>query len=529
MKKIIYSIFLLVTTILYTSCDALDLAPEDYYGSGSFWTKKAHVDGFVIGMHSQLRGKYSMFYILGEMRGGTQRTGSSSQNTSLDYEKVRLNLIDKDDTGGVSDWAGFYNPIMEINHFIQKVSTGCEFLSDDDRNYYLAQAHGLRSMYYFLLYKTYGGVPLVTEVELLNGKVSADKFYIARNTPQEVMNFLKEDINKSEAYFNAATGGDKITRNMWSKYATLMLKAEIYMWASKVSITDYTASGREDLVVAQTALKGIEGKFELQKDFSKIFSTANRNSGEVIFTLHFEDKEATNWGGAFLYQESVFINQVYGRTGGLITKDTLNLQGTGGVFRHEYKEAFWKSFDVTDTRRDATFLEYYVDKEHTKFGCVMKKGLGSINSTNNRIYDADIIIYRYADYLLMRAEVENGLGNPCADYINAVRERAYGENYSKATYGYTDNGNFAENELTILQERDKEFVWEGKRWFDVIRLQDANHQSLAFSKESGYPADKPLLDKATESYKLLWPVDVNTLTTNDLLKQTPGYEAKKAE
>lgn len=524
MKKIIYSIFLLAATILYTSCDALDMAPEDYYGSGSFWTKKAHVEGFMIGLHSRIRNSYTMFYVLGEMRGGTQRTGSSSQNTSLDYEKIRLNLIDKDDTG-VSDWNDLYYPVMQINHFIQKVENECEFLSSDERNYYLGQAYGMRSLYYSMLYKTYGGVPLVTEVELLNGKVTVDKFYVERATPQATMAFLKENIKKSEDYFNAATESDKITRTLWSKYTTLMLKAEIHMWASKVSIQGYTASGREDLVVAQTALKEIEGKFELQRDFSQIFSTANRNNNEIIFCLHFEDKEATNWGGNFLYQESVFINQVYGRNGALIVKDTLNLKG-GSTIRHEYKEAFWKSYNNKDTRRDATFMEYYTDKELTKFGCVMKKGLGSINSTNNRIYDADIIVYRYADYLLMRAEVENGLGNPCATYINAVRERAYGDNYSKETYGYTDNGNFAENELAILHERDKEFVWEGKRWFDVIRLQDANHQSLVFSEVSDYPAGKPLLNKATESHKLLWPIDVNTLTINDLLEQTPGYEVK---
>lgn len=521
MKKIIYSIFLLAATFLYTSCDALDMSPEDYYGSGSFWTKKAHVDGFMVGLHAQLRGNYSMFYVLGEMRGGTQRTGSSSQNTSLDYEKVRLNLIDKNDAG-VSDWNKLYPSIMQVNHFIQKVENECEFLGQDDRNSYLAQAYGLRSLYYFMLYKTYGGVPLVTEVELLNGKVTADKFYVARATPEATIAFVKDNIKKSEEFFKVAPGGDKITRTLWSKHATLMLKAEIHMWASKVSIEGYAASGREDLVVAQTALKEIEGKFELQKNFSDIFSTANRNNNEIIFCLHFEDKEADNWGYAFLYQEAVFINQVYGRNGAMIVRDTLNLKG-GSTIRHEYKEAFWKSFNENDTRRDATFMEYYTDSELTKFGCTMKKGIGSINSTNNRVYDADIIVYRYADYLLMRAEVENGLGNPCDTYINAVRERAYGENYSKEAYGYT-NGSFAANELAILLERDKEFVWEGKRWFDVIRLQDANHQSLVFSEVSGYPAGKALLDKATESHKLLWPIDVNTLTINNLLKQTPGYD-----
>ena len=101
----------------------------------------------------------------------------------------------------------------------------------------------------------------------------------------------------------------------------------------------------------------------------------------------------------------------------------------------------------------------------------MQKAIGSINSNNNRIYDTDFIVYRYADALLMMAEVENGLGNPCAGYINEVRKRAYGSDYEANKY---TEGNYAENELAILHERDKEFVWEGKRWFDVVRMHDAN-------------------------------------------------------
>lgn len=88
-----------------------------------------------------------------------------------------------------------------------------------------------------------------------------------------------------------------------------MLKAEIYMWAAKVSINGYTASGRSDLETAKTALNGVIGKFQLLNKFSDVFSTANRNNAEVIFTLHFADGEATNWGGMFLYQEAVFIDR----------------------------------------------------------------------------------------------------------------------------------------------------------------------------------------------------------------------------
>ena len=65
----------------------------------------------------------------------------------------------------------------------------------------------------------------------------------------------------------------------------------------------------------------------------------------------------------------------------------------------------------------------------SEFGCVMKKRIGTINSNDNRIYISDIPVYRYADALLMMAEIENGLNNPCASYINEVRKRAYGDTF----------------------------------------------------------------------------------------------------
>ena len=48
-------------------------------------------------------------------------------------------------------------------------------------------------------------------------------------------------------------------------------------------------------------------------------------------------------------------------------------------------------------------------------------------------------------------------------------------------------------------------------------------KSLAFSATANYPADKSILDPS-EEYKLLWPIDVDVMSVNPLLKQTPGYE-----
>ena len=122
----------------------------------------------------------------------------------------------------------------------------------------------------------------------------------------------------------------------------------------------------------------------------------------------------------------------------------------------------------------------------SEFGCMMTKMQGTLNSTGNHIYISDIMLYRYSDVLLMMAECENGLGNPCASYINQVRARAYGDNFAGNEYV---EGTFAENELAILQERDKEFVGEGKRWYDILRMHDADHKSLVFSGSANYSGE----------------------------------------
>lgn len=518
MKKISH-ILIACIAVLFSSCSALDLSPQDWYGSGNFWNNEAQVKGYMNGLHANLRSRNQMFYILGEARGGTQRVGTSSLNTSLDYSSpIKGNQFTRDHTG-VSGWYSLYNNIMQVNHFIDNVEEGCSFLSDTARKNYLGQAYGLRAFYYSFLLKTFGGVPLITDVKVIEGKISADKLYTKRSTPAEIIAFIKDDLKRSEDNFGNATSTNKVA---WNKDATLMLKADTYLWTAKVNVGDHKAAGEPDLLIAKAALEQLKGKYKLRKDFSTIFT--EKANEEVIFAIRFRDGEATNFGSAFVYSENVFVGQRFGRDGEVLN-DVLDLRGNG-LLRHEYKSSLWEAYDEEDSRRDKTFYDHYLNDKGEGQGLVLLKCLGIINSNGNRVYESDMIVYRYADVILKLAEVENSLGNDCSSYINEIRERAYGDNYSDA-FAYT-NGSFEENELAILAERDKEFVWEGKRWFDMVRMHDANGTPLAFKAEANYPetpgeAPVPLLS-LDEKHKLLWPINVGTLNDDNLLEQTPGYE-----
>jgi hypothetical protein len=524
MKKTIYiSTIFAMAIFLLTSCkDTLDLAPIDYYGSSNFWKTLPQVEAYVNGIHLDLRStNFTRQFLLGEARGGLQKTGTSSQGVSLYDDPIKGNTLSGDVTG-LSSWAGLYGNIFDCNLVIQTVE-GSEIHKNNKEkvDILLGETYGIRALYYFTLYRTYGGVPMVRRVKVLDGQVSPTDLYTGRATPKVVMDSIKSDIQKSLNYFGTYQDAGAINNVMWSKVASQMLAAEIYLWSAKVSLGDQKPAA-DDLTKAENYLLTVknDSRFGLLNNFTDVFSSKNENNKEIIFAINYADGEATSNVGNFLYAPASMIGVFYDRNGNKINTDILDLRGVG-IQRYEYTNEFWLSFNAKDKRRDATFMDYY-DNKGKLTGTVMKKFLGSINSTGNRVFDANEPLYRYSDVLLMLAEVENMKGGDPAKYINQIRQRAYGSDFDASTDSYI-NSDFKTNELEILKERDKEFVYEGKRWYDVCRLKDAKDgKPLAFDNASTYKGTSVIKD--TESYKLLWPVDKNTLNNDPLLKQTPGYK-----
>ncbi len=503
MKRILYSLLLMIIPF-FTSCDFLELSPEDSFAEGNFWQNESQVAGYITGMHKQLRDNAQNFYIMGEQRGGLLTTkgtfGTGMDNTTLIDHNLR------ESSPGYSNWAGFYGYILDLNVLIDRLSKGLSFLSTEKQNYYLGQAYGLRAWYYFYLLRTWGGVPLITEPKVAQGTTNPTDLYTPRSTEAQIATFLKEEIGRSEECFSSDNFTINRTRDTWSKAATLMLKAEIYLWSAKVYGTDTN----NELTVAMTALNSVQSsnKFRLLDNFSDVFTYNNKGNDEIILALHYEQGEAEQSMKRFMYDIPQMANW-YDRNGEPMN-DPLNV-GDQTILATEWKWEFYESFSDKDTRKDFTFLDFY-SKDGNKHGVVLRKFLGTVDAaTNKRSYSDDMPLYRYADLILMMAEIKNKLGQDPSAEINEIRKRAYGE----GNYEIYTNKTFAENELTILYERDKEFVREGKRWFDVRRMQDGSGKPLAFT-ESGL--------QESQAYKLLWPIDTSTMTKDPSVEQTPGYD-----
>jgi hypothetical protein len=505
MKKISFPILLSMLLSLATSCSKteLDLSPVSSITDSNFWKSAEQWESFVVGIHARLRVHTYNLFVLGGMRadefGETSFGGESTNNR----ERLWLNTINVSNPG-VSSYGDFYSNINQINLLIQKTEE-TTLLPEASKSYYLGQAYGMRAFYYFHLLRTWGDV-IIHETATTTFDLNA--LAKAASPAADVMALIKSDLSKSEAAFGT-NYTIKLNKAIWSKSATLMLKAETYLWSSK-----RLNGGTADAAIAKTALTDIQQNvpaFGLLPNYKEVFGYATKGNKEIIFAIRNELNEYNFMGGEFMS----FLPQInyIGNYYDSLSKAKIDVQkdlvgGTGG-FQAPIKKSTYRSFSNEDSRKYASIQGAFslTNGEYVLAGCFVSKYQGIINA-GSRVMVDDYPVYRYADLLLMLAEAKIALGEDPATEINLVRQRAYGNNYKLAVHGYPNQPGDKDLSEMILRERYFEFIGEGKRWYDLRR----------FGKEYVFK-----YTTVTEEYKLLWPVDLTTLTNNKALKQTPGY------
>lgn len=500
MKKYLY---IVLAALTLGGCEKeLDLRSPSELTTAGFWDTEEGARTAHTGLYANLRSSAGDLWLLGEMRsdiwGG--RTYESASNTNL------IESTFTEATAPFGGWAGLYTRIHRVNDFLLNAPE-VEFINESDKNQLIAQAYGIRAFYYYTLLKTWGEVPIILEPV---GAIDPSDLSKPRSSQEEVMNQIKSDIETSLTSFGSNDGFWEGSRNFWSKAATLALKGDVYIWSGNL-----LGGGASDFTTAKAALEQIPSLgISLAPSIEELFGIGNEDNSEFIFSIQYKQDEADNFYNN-LTGRSTEVNPQFNDKGNSMIDFVI-----AGANRYGQSEKTILLLDDNDdSRKDASFIRLYIDDnggagypnydEPAYFGSIFNKFLGQVIGTE-RIFENDVPVYRYADVLLLLAEAKNLLGEDPSGEINQIRERAYGANYDAATQDHT-NGSQVDNANAILNERYKEFVGEGKRWWDLRRAGDS------------FVIDNVSFLNPGDEFKLLLPITTDMIGRNPALVQTPGY------
>lgn len=488
-KSIIYSLLVPAVFLMSSCTDDISLAPESLITVNSFWKTPEDAIGGLYGMYNQFREEArANLYHYGSSRSEIMGHGLQNADFRIKYFENTMTSSNAD-----RDWLRLYR-IINYANLVIKFVPNITFATEAQKNNILAQAYAMRAKIYYVMAKTWGDLPIITDP--VEG-YDAETTFVERSPVSQVFDLIKSDIETALGLFpdNSFPAG----RSVWSKPAVNTLKADVYLWTGK-----RMNGGTSDFNTALTAINEVESaSVSLLPVFSDVFKYSNKGNNEVIFAAHFQDLEVGNNYFADMYINALDLGapNIPAEIKARITPGGFNWWAPTALVRDQFTD--------DDQRKNASFLEIYQveDGDSTYLTSIVVKAPGFPEAGAQKFLD-DVVIYRYGELLLMKAEVKNALGQDPSEEINKVRMRAYGDHFENHRFV---SGTQEENDESILQERLFELIFEGKRWWDLVRF------GKAFEK---IPS---LQDKAGQDYLLLWPITEQTLSLNSRIQQNPGY------
>jgi hypothetical protein len=482
MKSTVLS--LIIFGALLVSCHGdLNVMQKSEVSANSMWQDESDATSAMYGLYNRFRATFNAGYMYwGEYRTGLWADGLAGQTAR---DQVYQNRLTPDHS--FANWADIYTTINAAN-LILKYTPGISFSSEDQKNRVLANAYYVRAFCYYWIGRIWGDAPV-----LLEG-FESDKqegLFPSRESADKVFSQVGQDLDAALEHMPASISD----RNLASRGSINMLKADYSLWMYKVR---NTGSGALDN--AATAIAAVLGdsRYALEDNYDNIFE--NELGTEIIFAWSYIQDEYTGGSAADYLVPSQYISEEY-------------IENPVKVGSHQqwcfYTEAYKTllSENENDRRTIVSFETFFDDQKNGTFQWINKFAGHWVNGT--RIFDSDVIVYRYADALLFDAEIKNAKNDPAGAIasLNRIARRAYGTDNHYHTPLSTEQINEA-----ILTERLKEFSAEGKLWWDYLRF------GVAF-RENTF-----LAGRENEQNVLLWPVAAASINRNPNITQTPGYD-----
>jgi len=454
----ILTIGLLSATVMLTGCkdSFLEVTPPTAIPIEEYFTTDAHVQEALVAAYDPLEwpdwclGQYNPVNIMSDIMaddiwvGGSDKTDNAYWHLMMNYEAVPTNCM----TGL---WTEEYSGVKRCNDVLTYIGYAKNNITEENQKSYEAQVRVLRAYYYNNLWKFWGNIPCYMEnlrSPYLSPQLTADNVY--KTVIEDLEGAIAMDVLPMKQ------NNDNLGRV--TKAMAYMLYAEMVMY-------------QNDEARYPTALKYMEeiincGDYKLLDNFADVWKESGEWSSESIWEINYmDDNAARDWGNAMAAGGTVLPRLISPKEWKDGTADVANGWGFCPVRTETYKR-----YAANDARRDATcfdaksngtyapryqdtgyFLAKYIARPENNAD---QKASADLNYNNN------LRIYRFSECLLNAAELlvrTNGDAILASKYLNMVHHRA---GLTEDVTPTIDN---------IINERDLEFVGEGKRYWDLVR------------------------------------------------------------
>ncbi|MCD8317491.1 MAG: RagB/SusD family nutrient uptake outer membrane protein [Paraprevotella sp.] len=542
-----------------TSCgDFLDIYPLTMVYEDNYWNEKNDVDQIVNGCYTRMESDDFMrrLFMWGEVRSDNVGRGFHSDYSSSSAEGRILseNLLS---TNTYTDWSPFYSVIDRCNLVIEKapeVAQKDPSYLESDVNATIAEVTALRALCYFYLVRTFKDVPYytnaITNDEQPLNLPATDGTVIIQNLINDLLKVYPNALTEWPRQSGQDVSYARITQN-----AIFAMLADMYLWigdfnnaalyAQKVidSKTTYFKNNYSSLYMVDgyPLIPDNDGTL-IAKGTAYNLGFGTGGGPESIFELDFSS--STTDGSKSNTMVAYFFRSWF--------KYSDDITTNMGYFAPA--EGLWTEFSSPtlflssqDSRiRESIYVDNITDASTPYINKYTAQNISFTSSdpTNSNYYtyrmsknDANWIFYRVSDMMLIKAEAllymmgddmntayNDSLGREAFQLINAVADRSAVNTSSSLSYA-----SYASRTLLIsllYDERRREFLFEGKRWFDLVRhtIRDGNNTSYLVNAISSKQTSSTATSKFGNYMAIYWPYNYDEVRVNDNLQQNPAYQ-----
>ena len=504
--------------------DFLNILPLNEIVLENYWTGEDDVNAMLSSCYSRMANNdfVKLAFVWGEFRSDNIVRGLGTSNEEIEILEGNLQP-----SHSVTRWAPYYDVVNLCNTLLHYAPEVLDRDPDFNESEWLAlrsEALAIRSLCYFYLVRTFRDIPLVLTPTIDDNTT----YQQAAADPDDVLRQIVADLKEAEQYAVKRYSKEEYNRGRITQAAVQAILADVYLWMEEYdACIDYCerviASKIEEAERERMRYDGSwplignqreNATAEVHEAYNLIFGKGN--SFESIFELQFNENQ----------QYNTIIPGYYGRSSSPI----------GAVSAASFICDGATSGNELFTKHDLRAVENF-NARSTSFYPIQKYVVSSIDNQDRATYITleltNWIFYRLTDVMLMEAEalVQRSKGNEqdmrrAFSLVSSVYNRANIGQAARDTLTFASFNSLAKMESLVLEERQRELMFEGKRWFDLVRKarrEGSNSAMLDLAKRK-YSNPDAVKSKWIKPDMLYFPINEDELKKNLELRQNPGYD-----